>query len=114
MFLTKCAACAADCTTSIKACGRCQTVYCSAQCQKTHWESGHDKLCKMIKKKGGAEQLYADKQYKASIKVAVDKCAADARSRRPRRVGPGPIRRALPPGAANSARPQSAAKGARA
>ena len=80
MFLTKCAACAADCTTSIKACGRCQTVYCSAQCQKQHWESGHDRLCKMIKRKGGAEQLYADKQYKASIKLAVEKCAQDARS----------------------------------
>ena len=79
MFLTKCAACAADCTT-VKACSRCQTVYCSVQCQKAHWESGHDKLCKMIKKKGGAEQLYADKQYKASIKLAVEKCAKDARS----------------------------------
>ena len=40
----------------------------------------YDKLCKMIKKKGGAEQLYADKQYKASIKLAVEKCAKDARS----------------------------------
>ena len=79
MFLTKCAACAADCTT-VKACSRCQTVYCSVQCQKTHWESGHDRLCKIIKKKGGAEQLYADKQYKASIKLAVEKCAKDARS----------------------------------
>ena len=57
MFLTQCAACAADLGLTLgKKCGRCSTRYCGPECQKKHWEEGgHDKLCKKIKKAGGAE-----------------------------------------------------------
>ena len=57
MILTQCAVCATDLGLSLgKKCGRCSTRYCGAECQKQHWEQGgHDKLCKLIKRTGGAE-----------------------------------------------------------
>jgi len=81
MFLTKCAACAADLAAGGKQCGRCRTAYCSVACQTEHWKAGHSSLCKMIKKKGGAEQVYADRQYKAAVGLAVDRCALDFKQR---------------------------------
>ena len=62
MILTQCAVCATELGLSLgKKCGRCSTRYCGAACQKQHWESGgHDKLCKKIKKSGGAEQYNAE------------------------------------------------------
>jgi hypothetical protein len=45
-----------------------------------HWkEGGHDKLCKKIKKAGGAEQYNANKKYTAAVAVAVKKCADDTK-----------------------------------
>ena len=45
-----------------------------------HWkEGGHDKLCKKIRKGGGAEQYNADKNYKEAVAVAVKKCADDTK-----------------------------------
>ena len=78
IILTQCAACAAPLgQTSGKKCGRCSTRYCGPACQKKHWEEGgHNKLCKKIKKAGGAEQYHADKKYKEAVAVAVEKCAA--------------------------------------
>jgi len=45
-----------------------------------HWkEGGHGKLCKKIKKGGGAEQYNAEKNYKEAVAVAVEKCADDTK-----------------------------------
>jgi len=45
-----------------------------------HWkEGGHDKLCKKIKKSGGAEQYNADQRYAKAVAVAVEKCADDTK-----------------------------------
>ena len=45
-----------------------------------HWkEGGHDKLCKTIKRGGGAEQYYANKKYAEAVSVAVEKCAEDTK-----------------------------------
>ena len=45
-----------------------------------HWkEGGHDKLCKQIKKAGGAEQYNANKKYTEAIAVAVEACADDTK-----------------------------------
>jgi len=45
-----------------------------------HWkEGGHDKLCKPIKKAGGAEQYNANKRYTEAVAVAVKKCADDTK-----------------------------------
>jgi hypothetical protein len=79
MLLTKCASCAAELgLTSGKKCGRCSTRYCGAECQKQHWEDGgHDKLCKKIKRGGGAEQFHADNKCAEAVAVAVAKCADD-------------------------------------
>ena len=62
MILTQCAVCATDLGLTLgKKCGRCSTRYCGPECQKQHWEGGgHDKLCKKIKKAGGAEQYKAN------------------------------------------------------
>ena len=81
MILTQCAFCAAELgLTSGKKCGRCATRYCGAECQKQHWESGgHDKLCKQIKKAGGAEQYNANKNYAESVAVATKACAEDTK-----------------------------------
>ena len=81
MILTQCAFCAADLGLSLgKKCGRCGTRYCGAACQKQHWEEGgHDKLCKKIKKSGGAEQYHANKNYAEALVVAVEACADDTK-----------------------------------
>ena len=45
-----------------------------------HWkEGGHDKLCKLIKKAGGAEQYNANKKYTEAVAVAAEKCAEDTK-----------------------------------
>jgi len=81
MILTQCAVCATDLGLSLgKKCGRCSTRYCGPECQKQHWEQGgHDKLCKLIKKAGGAEQYNANKKYAEAVAVAAEKCAADTK-----------------------------------
>ena len=72
MILTQCAACAAPLGLSLgKKCGRCSTRYCGPACQAQHWkEGGHDKLCKRIKKCGGAEQYYANQKHADAVKTA--------------------------------------------
>ena len=81
MFLTQCAACAAPLGLTLgKKCGRCSTRYCGPECQKQHWEEGgHDKICKKIKKAGGAEQFHANKQHADAVAVAVEACAEDTK-----------------------------------
>ena len=81
MILTQCAVCATELGLSLgKKCGRCSTRYCGAECQKQHWESGgHDKLCKKIKKAGGAEQYNANQKYTAAVAVAAEACAKDTK-----------------------------------
>jgi len=81
MILTQCTACAAPLgLASGKKCSRCSTRYCGPACQAQHWkEGGHDKLCKKIKRSGGAEQYHADKEYAESVVVAVKKCAVDTK-----------------------------------
>ena len=80
MLLTKCAACAVPLPHPAKQCSRCKTCYCSPACQVQHWkEGGHDKLCKMIKKNGGAEKYHADNNYKEAAAVAAEACAADTK-----------------------------------
>jgi hypothetical protein len=81
MILTHCAACAADLGLTLgKKCGRCSTRYCGAECQVQHWkEGGHDKLCKPIKKAGGAEQYNANKKYTEAVAVAAEACAEDTK-----------------------------------
>ena len=73
MILTQCAVCATELGLSLgKKCGRCSTRYCGPECQVQHWkEGGHDKLCKLIKKAGGAEQYNANKKYAEAVAVAV-------------------------------------------
>jgi hypothetical protein len=45
-----------------------------------HWkEGGHDKLCKPIKKAGGAEQYNANKKYTEAVAVAAESCAEDTK-----------------------------------
>ena len=78
MILTNCAACATPLQHPAKQCSRCKTRYCSAACQKEHWErGGHDALCKKIKKGGGAEPYHAEKKYKELLAEAAEKCADD-------------------------------------
>ena len=80
MILTHCPACAAPLPAmAAKQCGRCKTRYCGPACQKQHWEQGHDKLCKQIKKGGGAEQYHADQKYKDTVVAAVEGCAEDTK-----------------------------------
>ena len=81
MILTQCAVCATDLGLSLgKKCGRCSTRYCGAECQKQHWEQGgHDKLCKTIKKAGGAEQYNANKRYAEAVTVAAEACTEDTK-----------------------------------
>jgi tetratricopeptide (TPR) repeat protein len=81
MILTNCAACAAPLgLSSGKKCGRCSTRYCGPECQVQHWkEGGHDKLCKLIKKAGGAEQYNANQKYTAAVAVATEACAEDTK-----------------------------------
>ncbi|CAH0369058.1 unnamed protein product [Pelagomonas calceolata] len=81
MILTQCAVCATDLgLTSGKKCGRCSTRYCGPECQVQHWkEGGHDKLCKPIKKAGGAEQYNANNKYTEAVAEAVEACADDTK-----------------------------------
>ena len=81
MILTQCAVCATELGLSLgKKCGRCSTRYCGPECQVQHWkEGGHDKLCKLIKKAGGAEQYNANTKYTEAVAVAVEKCAEDTK-----------------------------------
>ena len=81
MILTQCANCATELRLTLgKKCGRCSTRYCGPECQVQHWkEGGHDKLCKIIKKAGGAEQYNANKKYSEAVAVAVEKCADDTK-----------------------------------
>ena len=81
MILTQCAVCATELGLSLgKKCGRCSTRYCGPECQVQHWkDGGHDKLCKKIKKAGGAEQYYANKKFAEAVSVAVEKCAEDTK-----------------------------------
>ena len=80
MILTQCAACAAPLPHLAKQCGRCKTRYCGPACQEQHWkEGGHDKLCKKIKRGGGAEQYHADKKCEEAVAVAVEACADDTK-----------------------------------
>ena len=81
MILTQCPVCAAQLpSTSAKQCSRCKTRYCGRACQEQHWkEGGHDKLCKRLRKAGGAEQYNANKKYTEAVAVAVEKCADDTK-----------------------------------
>jgi tetratricopeptide (TPR) repeat protein len=81
MILTQCAVCATELGLTLgKKCGRCSTRYCGPECQKQHWEEGgHDKLCKVIKKAGGAEQYNANKKYTEAVTVAAEACADDTK-----------------------------------
>jgi hypothetical protein len=81
MILTNCPVCAAPLPdTTAKQCSRCKTRYCGPACQKQHWEEGgHDKLCKKIKKAGGAEQYNANTKYAESVAVAAKACAEDTK-----------------------------------
>ena len=81
MILTQCAVCATELGLSLgKKCGRCNTRYCGPECQVQHWkEGGHDKLCKKIKKAGGAEQYNANKKYAEAVSVAAEACADDTK-----------------------------------
>jgi tetratricopeptide (TPR) repeat protein len=81
MILTQCAVCATELGLTLgKKCGRCSTRYCGHECQVQHWkEGGHDKLCKLIKKAGGAEQYNANKRYTEAVAVAAEKCAEDTK-----------------------------------
>ena len=79
-ILKKCSCCAAKLEHRRKLCGRCKTPYCGPACQKKHWEEGgHDKLCKKIKKGGGAELYNADTKYKVAVAAAAKKCAEDTK-----------------------------------
>jgi len=81
MILTQCAVCATELGLSLgKKCGRCSTRYCGAACQVQHWkEGGHDKLCKQIKRSGGAEQYNANEKYTEAVTVAAEACAEDTK-----------------------------------
>jgi tetratricopeptide (TPR) repeat protein len=81
MILTQCAVCATELGLSLgKKCGRCSTRYCGPECQVQHWkDGGHDKLCKKIKKAGGAEQYNANEKYAEAVAVAAEACAEDTK-----------------------------------
>ena len=81
MILTNCAACAAPLGFALgKKCSRCSTRYCGPACQTQHWkEGGHDKLCKRIKRAGGAEQYHAGNKYAEAVAVAAEACAEDTK-----------------------------------
>ena len=81
MILTQCAVCATELGLTLgKKCGRCSTRYCGPECQVQHWkEGGHDQLCKLIKKAGGAEQYNANNKYTDAVAVAAEACADDTK-----------------------------------
>jgi tetratricopeptide (TPR) repeat protein len=74
-----CASCAARIPQTAPRCGNCKTRYCGRDCQKRHWKGGHKQICDQIKRRGGAEQCHAEKQYKDAVAVAVAKCADDTK-----------------------------------
>ena len=83
MVLINCACCAAPLPHPAKQCSRCKTLYCSPACQKQHWEQGgHDKLCRKIRKGGGAEQYHADTKFKEAVTVAAEACKEDAKGQK--------------------------------
>jgi tetratricopeptide (TPR) repeat protein len=81
MYLTKCAVCATELGLTLgKKCGRCSTRYCGPECQEQHWkEGGQDKLCKKIKRAGGAEEYNANEKYAEAVAVAAEACADDTK-----------------------------------
>ena len=80
MILTRCPVCAVELPPlTAKQCSRCKTRYCGPECQKTHWEGGHDKLCKKIRKGGGAEHYNANKKYAEAVSIAAEACAEDTK-----------------------------------
>jgi len=80
MILTQCACCAAPLPHLAKQCSRYKTRYCGPACQEQHWkEGGHDKLCKKIRRGGGAEQYHADTKYKEAVAVAAEACVEDTK-----------------------------------
>ena len=80
MLLKTCTVCSVPLGSGGKQCGRCGTPYCGPACQKKHWEEGgHDKLCRKIKKGGGAERCYAQKNYAEAVAAAVKECAEDTK-----------------------------------
>jgi tetratricopeptide (TPR) repeat protein len=81
MILTQCPVCAVALPAlTAKQCSRCKTRYCGPACQKTHWEQGgHDKLCRKIRKGGGAEQFHADTKYTEAVTVAAEACTDDTK-----------------------------------
>ena len=81
MILTQCAACAVPLGLALrKKRSRCSTRYCGPACQEQHWKGGgHDKLCKKIRKAGGAEQYHANTKYAEAVAVAAEACAADTK-----------------------------------
>ena len=47
-----CDACGKESDVKLKCCDGCRSVYyCDVKCQKNHWDSGHKKKCKVIKRK---------------------------------------------------------------
>ena len=78
-MLRTCASCAAQIPQTAPRCASCKTRYCGRDCQKRHWKGGHKQICDQIKRRGGAEQIHADKQYKDAVAVAVAKCADDTK-----------------------------------
>ena len=79
MILTNCAACAAPLAHDAPRCVRCETRYCSATCQQDHCRRGHEQICELIHRGGGAEHYHADQKYKEAVAVAVEACAEDAK-----------------------------------
>ena len=80
MILTQCPACAAPLPDlTAKQCSRCKTRYCGRTCQEYHWKAGHDKVCRKIRKSGGAEQYHANKKYTEAVTVAAKACAEDTK-----------------------------------
>ena len=81
MILTQCPVCAVALPAlTAKQCSRCKTRYCGPECQKKHWEEGgHDRLCRAIRKGGGAEQYNANARYTEAVAVAAEACAEDTK-----------------------------------
>ena len=105
MILTQCPVCAAELPPlSAKQCSRCKTRYCGPACQKQHWEAGgHDKLCKKIRKGGGAEQYNAIRSTQRPSRSRRRRARRTRRARRAtsaRRLSTGRRRRASCAGAA--------------
>ena len=78
-MLRHCASCAAQIPQTAPRCGNCKTRYCGRDCQKRHWKGGHKQVCDQIKRRGGAEQCHAGKNYKEAVAAAVEACADDTK-----------------------------------